>query len=250
MSDTPNRSTPPDATPRPAQTPTGGTHLVTTTGVAIVLNEPTRPARRRRSSPQAPEATVIVVPPPTPEVDRGDLIEQLCGKHSDYIRRTLLKQPGLNEESAKDLTQATLLAFAVEVAEHGSPDEERKYINGIMRNLLRARWRLRLRAPQIEDGADVDLEMDGARDPDAEAQLAERWAKLERYLAELPEGEREAFRRIELEGETIEHAAAAIGRPRSTVADRLARAYTKLRARVQESARGTQLAALLDPPQE
>jgi hypothetical protein len=34
------------------------------------------------------------------------------------------------------------------------------------------------------------------------------------------------------------------------VADRLHRAYTKLRAKVQESARGTRLAAVLDPPEE
>jgi RNA polymerase sigma factor (sigma-70 family) len=242
MSSTPHRSKPPDATPRPA-------HLVTTTGVKIVLNEPTRSTRRRRSSPQAPEAPVVVAPPPTPEVDRGALIEQLCGMHQDYILKTLLKQRGVSEESAKDLTQVTLLALAVDVAARGAPRHPKKYVNGIMHNLLLDRWNLRLRMPQIEDGAEVDAEMDEGPDPEEQAQFAERWAKLERYLDELPEGESDAFRRVELEGETIDEAATAIGRPRSTVADRLARAYKKLRAKVQESARGTQLAALLDPPE-
>jgi RNA polymerase sigma factor (sigma-70 family) len=234
-----NRSTPPDAP-----------YLVTTTGIPVILNEPMPSARRRRPSPQAQEAPVVVAPPPAPEVDRGALIEQLCGLHRDYILKTLLHQSGITPASAHDLTQVTLLALALEVAAHGSPRDPKQYVCGIMRNVLRDRWNLRLRMPQIEDGADVDAEMDGGRDPEEEAEFAERWAKLARYLDELPAREADAFRRIELEGQTIEEAAAAIGRPRSTVADRLSRAYARLRERVQESARGTQLAAALAPPEE
>jgi RNA polymerase sigma factor (sigma-70 family) len=221
---------------------------VTTTGISIVENEPVGPVRRRRSAPRDAEAAVVVAPPPTPEVDRAAFIEQLCGRERDYILKTLLKQRGLSEESAQDLTQVTLLALAVDAAEPGRVRDPRKYVNGIMRNLLRDRHNLRLRTPEIEEGADPDAEVDGGRDPESEAQLAECWAKLERYLDELPKGEAQAFRRVELEGETIEAAADGIGRPRSTVADRLRRAYTKLRARVQDSVRGIQLAAPIDPP--
>jgi hypothetical protein len=168
----PNRSTPPEIAAPPAPTPTGETHLVTTSGITVVLNEPTRPSRRRRSSPRAPEAAVVIVPPTTPEVDRGALIEQLCGLHRDYILKTLLRQPGLSEESAKDMTQITLLALAVEVAEPGRVRDPKKYVNGVMRNLLRDRWNLRLRALPIDDGADLDAEADGGRDPEAQIQLA------------------------------------------------------------------------------
>lgn len=246
----PNRSAPPEATAHPAPTPTGETRLAAARTPTVVLNTPGRTTRRRRPAPPAQTASTVIVPPPTPEVDRGDLIEELCGLERDYILKTLLKQRGLSAESAQDLTQITLLALAVEAAEPGRLRNPRKYVNGVMRNLLRDRHNLRLRAPEMDEEADLDAEVDGSRSPESEAELAERWAKLERYLAELPAGEAEAFRRCELEGQTIEEAAEAMGRPRSTVADRLRRAYAKLRARVQESVRGTQLAGRLGPPDE
>jgi RNA polymerase sigma factor (sigma-70 family) len=127
------------------------------------------------------------------------------------------------------------------VVEKGPPANVPGFLTEVVRKEVanhKRRWR-----PEIQHGADADAEMSNAPDPEGTAELAERSAKLERYLVHLPVEEAEAIRCIDLFELTLEQTAQAVRRPRSTVAAQHARAKEKLKEMARESERATTFGA-------
>ena len=123
-------------------------------------------------------------------------------------------------------------------ATHGPPENLEAWLTTLVRN--DAHNHRRVWKPEVDEGADADAVFCPAPDPAGTAELAEQKAKLMRYLAVLPEDEREVVVCADLYELTIEQTATAVGRPWGTVASQIARARVKLEALAQESNRATE----------
>lgn len=217
-----------ERTPPPEPSGSGG-------GVRVIVRE----RRQSQAAPPpapAPRPPRVVVRPPTEAVQaRNALLEKLHAEHEEFIRTTLLRRGDVLEESTKDLGQEVLLHLCQRIEEKGLPDNVRGYLTEVIRRIVsnhKQAWK-----PKVAPGAEADEEASAAPDPETSATLAERRAKLSRYVGELSDEEADVIRCVGARGMTIEETAADLGRPVGTVATQLARARDKLRDQAQDSAR-------------
>jgi len=221
--------------------------FTTGSGVTVIVDPSALPAPVPAPEPPDPYPRVVVVPPGQPAEDRDALLRSLIAEHGAFIRQALLRRGHVPDESVKDLRQRVLLVLCDHLEKKEPIENVRGFLVGVIRNEIRAHRR-RFR-PDVRRDADAEGEAASAPSPETDAARAERREKLDRYLGRLPPEEAEAVRAVDIDGLTIEEAAAALGRHRGTVATRLARARDNLRAMALASERATALGARRRPPQ-
>jgi len=216
------------------------TAIVASSGVTVIVRRAPPPEPRRSPEPPPPTPRVVIKVPDPPARGRDALLARLFAEHGDFIRETLHRRRDVLEESKKDLGQRVLMVLCQHIEEERPLDNVRGFLFAVIRNEVRNHkrvWR-----PEIEQGADADMEPTAALDPEGAAEIAERWERLTRYLSHLTRAEAEVFRCIDLEGMTIDDAAETLQRPRGTVSTQIARA----RAKLEDLARASDRAAAVD----
>jgi RNA polymerase sigma factor (sigma-70 family) len=179
---------------------------------------------------------------PAQETKRDAFVRMLDRDHWQYIVDACRAQGGISEETTKDVANRVLekAAEQFEKVDFGT--------DGGSKNLRAWLWKLaqnaasnhrRLWKPKIAPGAEADDVRSPAPDPEGTAQLAERRARLSRYLDTLPEPQKEVVVCADLYEMKIEDIAVALRRPEGTVASQLARARESLKERAEESDRAT-----------
>src|SRR5262249_2689289 len=144
--------------------------------------------------------------------------------------------------STQDVAQRVLEVAArlfeeKELDKTGLPENLRGWLYKLAHNEARnhrAKWR-----PRAQEGADPDDAFSPAPAPEGAASVAERKAKVARYLERLPKHQAAAFLCVELYGMTIEQTADALQRAVGTVAAHLHRARKKVEELRVESERAT-----------
>jgi RNA polymerase sigma-70 factor (ECF subfamily) len=179
---------------------------------------------------------------PAQEGKRDAFVRMLATEHGQFILRACLAEGGINEESTKDVCQRVLVTAGKQFDTHEHdegwpPKNLRGWLTKLVRNET-SNYR-RLWKPKAREGADAEDASASAPDPEGMAEIAERKARLARYLETLPKEEAEVILCNEIYGMTIEQTAQALQRPWGTVASKLARAKDRLRERAQESDRAT-----------
>ncbi|MFT3766610.1 MAG: sigma-70 family RNA polymerase sigma factor [Minicystis sp.] len=196
-------------------------------GVTVIVQPPPPPETQRASDLCANQPPVVVVPPPRPEHERNAFVRALLAQHEGFIRRMLLRRGDVLEESAKDLAQRVALIAADYVQKNNrEPENMRGFLTGVIRNEVRhhkRRWR-----PQVDPEADTDAAIGSTPSPESLARQAEDREALERYLARLAPEEAEVVRAIDMQGLTVDAAAALLKRPRGTVSTQRIRGLGKL----------------------
>jgi RNA polymerase sigma factor (sigma-70 family) len=179
---------------------------------------------------------------PAQETKRDAFVRMLDREYRRYIQAACRAQGVTNEESTRDLANR-VLEIAAERFEKLSFTTD-----GPSQNLRSWLWKVaqyeasthaRVWKPKIAPGAEADDLRSPAPDPEGTAQLAERRARLSRYLDTLPDPQKEVVVCADLYEMKIEDIAVALGRPEGTVASQLARARESLKERAEESDRAT-----------
>lgn len=201
------------------------------------------------SSPAAPAPAelppkVVVRPAGDPERERQQRFRRLMAEHGPWILSKLIR-PGVTPASAEDLRQEVVLVLSDFIDEHGyEPTNVRGFLVGVMLKKLSNRSRRgRL---DLDAGAELEEQVTSSADPEQKVQGVQRWRRLERHVDGLSRVEAAAFQRVEVEGDTYEQAAEALGCAVGTVVTRVARARAKLESAIQDSDRAAEvrLAAL------
>jgi RNA polymerase sigma factor (sigma-70 family) len=160
--------------------------------------------------------------------------EVLVWRHGALVLgtcRRLLRR----EQDAEDAFQATFLALVRKAASIG----KREALGGW---LYKVAYRISLRARRaapVRPLAERTLPDASAAEPGEELLRRELWAALDEEVRRLPEKYRAAFVLCQLEGQTTEAAARALGCPPGTVGTRLSRARELLRRRLGRRGFGT-----------
>jgi RNA polymerase sigma-70 factor (ECF subfamily) len=195
-------------------------------------------ARRRASDPRPDGATTTgadgAPPAASPDADlvraalagEGRAFEVLARRHRGAAvavsRRLLGGAP-----EAEDVAQEALLVALRRLDRLREPDRFGVWLRGIAARLS---WRRRAAAGPVEDRADDrPLEEPG---PGEVVEGTELRAELNRVVADLPPGQREAIRLVYLAGASYDQAAAALGVSAGAVKTRLHKARAALRQRL------------------
>ena len=210
--------------------------LVTSSGVTVVVRAPPPPPEPT-PLPEPPRPRVVVRPPGPTGVDRDAVAREIVTQHGDLIRRTLARRRDVAAESARDIQQRVLMIVCAQMESGAPPDNLSGFIRGVVRNEI-ANHKRTFR-PEVDRGADPEAEPCAAPDPEASTGDAELRAKLAGYLRILPRAQAEVVCCVDLQGMTIDEAAAALGRKRGTVSTQLTRAREKLQDLARESERRT-----------
>jgi RNA polymerase sigma factor (sigma-70 family) len=215
--------------------------------VKITVQDDEPPAPKPCREPLYPPTHAIIFPPGQPAHEREAFFRSLCRQFAPFIEKMLILE-GILPESANDLRQDVLI-ITFERVEAGEPIENAKaFLCGVLRN---AAWNhKRLKRLTARGTADVDAWMDGARDPEEEARLAEEWRKLRRYFGLLSKEDAWLVERSVFDGATVDEIAAELGRPRRTVADHIERAKERLADFAAESERETRFGLRRRPDPE
>ena len=181
-------------------------------------------------------------PRPTQETKRDAFVRMLDRDYRRYIQAACRAQGGVNEESTKDIANRVLETAGKQFDKHhfdteGLPTNLRGWLYKLSVNAVSTH--VRVWKPKIAAPAEADALLSPTPDPEGTAQLAERRAKLSRYLDSLPTEQAEVVQCADLYEMKIEDIALATGRPPGTVASQLARARANLRELAEESARAT-----------
>jgi RNA polymerase sigma factor (sigma-70 family) len=183
---------------------------------------------------------MVIRPPALTKKERDAIIRRLYKEQRQFLRDLVLCQAGIGPESKKDLQQRVLMALTAHVENHrGPPTNPRGFLRRVVKNEVCDHWKER--RVEVQYGADPDAELSPAPDPEGTAELAEKRAKLERYLCLLTPKEAQVVRCLDLFDLTIKQTAKAVGLPDGTVATVHARAVKKLEALGAASERGTLL---------
>jgi RNA polymerase sigma factor (sigma-70 family) len=183
----------------------------------------------------------IILPANQPVEEREAFMRWLDRQWGGFIHKTLLARRDVLAESAKDLAQHVLLVVCNQYDRREPPVNMRAFLDRVIQNEVRNHRRLR--RLEIEPEADLELTLAPGPSPESEADRAERLAKLRRYLDDLSPEEAEVFAAREIDRMTFELIAAALQRPRATVARQHARALEKLAELARASERETALGA-------
>ncbi len=183
----------------------------------------------------------IVLPPGQSARERDAFLRWFQDRWGAFIHGKLLAWRGMREESAKDLAQRVLLVICAKVDPREPPVHMQGFLDRVIHHeVLNHRRPKRL---DIAPDADADAAIAPGPSPESEADRAEHWAKIERYLTFLSPEEAEVFEGKERMGMTFEAIAGATGRSRATVARQHARALEKLAEMARASERETELGA-------
>lgn len=233
--------------PSDPQNPPAPQTLTTCHGVTVIVRPAPPPAPKKRK-PEVPERfpSVVIRPPERPahEGTRDAFVRRLDAEHGKFIAAACLAEGDVTKESTKDMAQRVLIIAGEQFDKqdfetHGPPANLRGWLVRIIRNDAcnhRRVWKLE----EADPDADADAVASPTEDPEGTAELAERRAKLTRYLEAIPPDEAEVVWCVDLYEMTIEETATALGRPWGTVAAQLARARKKLEELAKESRRATE----------
>ena len=165
---------------------------------------------------------------------RGDraALEQLCREEWPFVYRVVAAQVTGRQE-AEDLTQEVFLR-ALRRLDGYQPGSGsfRPYLLVVAQNLLRDRWRSRLRVAWSD--ADVDSLETGERGPEDAAVAAEERAELIGALARLPATYQSVLRLRLIEGRSAGEVARAMKRSPEAVRQLQHRALGALRAELDD----------------
>jgi RNA polymerase sigma factor (sigma-70 family) len=215
--------------------------ITTASGVKVIVAPPP-PEKKRWSPPKKEGPSAFVFAPGQPAHEREAFMASLRRQYGPFIEERLGARGVKNPASVEELRQEVLVVFCEHIRTTGRPpDNPEAFLTDVVK---KEAWNhVGKRRPLPVGVPDSGALVDSAPDPERAAVLAERREKLRRYLKKLPAKEAEVLRCIELEGMTIQEAADALKRPKSTVKDDLDRAWERLRGFVLESARAAELRA-------
>jgi RNA polymerase sigma factor (sigma-70 family) len=218
--------------------------LVTRTGVQVVVRDrppPERADAEPERRPRVPQA--IVMPAHQPAEDRDAFIAWVVKQWGPFIQSLLLHHKGVLPESAKDLCQHVLIVLSDQFDKNGKrrPDDVPAFIEKIVDNAVMNHRNLGRQ--RLEGGADLDAEPTTAPDPERAAMLFELREKVRRYFDDLPEEEAEVVQRREIDEQSFDAIAEALGRHRSTVIHQYNRGMQRLDELARASERATALGA-------
>jgi RNA polymerase sigma factor (sigma-70 family) len=208
----------------------------TTTGGVQVHVRPPRPEPEREPEPE-PISTgrrAIILPEGMSDEELRGCLSSLCEEGTKIVEALLARRKDVLEESRKDLRQRVLVILCNHVAKTRTvPENVEAWLGAVVQKEVRNHkdlWR-----PPVQDGADAEaVPADSGREPEGTADLAERRAKLERYLAKLPAAEAAVFRCVEIFDMTLAETATATGKPPSSVYDIHRRATKMLESLVRD----------------
>lgn len=218
--------------PKPEKT------LTTSGGVTVVVHA-APPPPPPPPPPEPPRPTVVIRPPGPTGFDRDAVAAEIAGELGPLIRRALARRSDLAAESARDIQQRVLMIACAKVERDGRPENLAGFVRGVVRNEI-ANHKRAFR-PAVDHAAEADAEPSPAPDPEQATAFAELRAKLARYLGAIPAALAEVVRRVDLDGLTIDQAAADLGRPRGTISRQLARARDRLFDLARASERRTRM---------
>jgi RNA polymerase sigma factor (sigma-70 family) len=187
----------------------------------------------------------IVLPESQPAEDRDAFVRSLTKEHSDFVLEVLRRRRDLQPASAEDVQQRVLVIFDRHLAKQAEaermiPEQVERFLRGVIKKEVGNYTRGRSRG--LPGGADADVVISPALDPERAAALAEHRAKIARYLDQLSRTEAAVVRYIDLEGMMLKEAAERLGLPPGTVSTTHIRARKKLRELAIASRRATALA--------
>lgn len=212
--------------------------IVTTSGVTVRVAPPPPPEPEPEPKGWLPEERVVIRPPEKALQERDRLLRLLVDEHGEWIRLKLLRHVGkeIPEESVKDLRQRVLLILGAQLERVGPPEHVRAFLAQVIQNVIRNHRRLK--RPVVDREADTDEAITSAPDPEEALELVERWARLMRYIGDLPDAEAEVIRCVDLDGMTVDDTAKLLKRPRGTVSTQLTRARERIEGFAQDSNQG------------
>jgi len=152
---------------------------------------------------------------------------ELVRRHRDRLWAVALRTTGDPDDAADALQDALISAFRRADQFRGESAVttwlHRIVVNAALDRLRRAAVRPAVSLPQGEDGVTLDI-------PDKQDAIGQREDRLviTQALADLPDDQRQAVVLVDIEGYSVEEAAAMIGCPAGTVKSRCSRGRSKL----------------------
>jgi RNA polymerase sigma-70 factor (ECF subfamily) len=217
-----------------------------TGGVRVIVRDVPPPEQRPEvpSQPKEPEREevpaqrAIVFPAGQSKEDRDAFVKSLADQWGRFIEGEIARRTDIRERSRKDVRQVVLMVLTREYEkQQGPPEHVPAFLHRVIENA--AMTHAQLKKLDVDDGADVDAQPVAGLSPESAAHRAEQWARLVRYLGMLTEVEREAFVARQLQGLTLDAAAAALDRSPTAVREADARAMRKLQDLAAESDQAT-----------
>jgi len=186
----------------------------------------------------------IILPDNQPPEDRAAFVASLVAEHGDFILKEAHRRANLQPASGEDVQQRVLLMlhehlYAPIQAQKMSFEQTRNYLGGVVRKEAANYTRARRRG--LPGGADGELLVSPAMDPERAVSRAEHRAKIMRHIEELSPEERAVVRGIDLEGMSLKEVAARMGIPVGTVST----IHTRARKNLKDLALASERAATL-----
>lgn len=156
-----------------------------------------------------------------------DAFTELVRRHRDRLWAVALRTTGDPDDAADALQDALISAFRRADQFRGESAVttwlHRIVVNAALDRMRRAAVRPAVSLPQGEDGVTLDI-------PDKQDAIGQREDRLviTQALADLPDDQRQAVVLVDIEGYSVEEAAAMIGCPAGTVKSRCSRGRSKL----------------------
>ncbi len=172
-----------------------------------------------------------------PKKDRQQRVDRLCEEHRSFILDTL-RHEGVHADAAKDLAQEVELILREHVEDERPLPSPRGFLTRVIQFV--ARNHKRFEGRRANAGVDVDVLPSQELDPERRAQKEQLWAKVIRYLADMPEHLAWAVYWIDMEGLGFEEAAEKLGRPAGTVSTHRARGIEMLKEMARRSTQETE----------
>ncbi len=187
-----------------------------------------------------PAPDSIHPPPADPKeaARRRSLANEICARHRALVEALLAERKDVLPASAPDLVQEVLLVLNAEVEGTGREPEK---VGGFLKRTVEKKVanHKRLWRPPCVPGVEADdtLATSTESDPEGTAELYEQIRKVERWSRGLPPQQVEVLRLTHGARMSLDEAAEALGRSRSTVHDQIQAATEKLQERARESER-------------
>jgi RNA polymerase sigma-70 factor (ECF subfamily) len=160
----------------------------------------------------------------TPTADVGDLWREFAAPLRGYLRARVRA-----EADADDLLQEVFVRIQRRLPELREPAKLQGWVYRIARNVVIDHYRGRKAHAQWDEGTvGVDDADADAQDP-AGRDALDLTPTLRRFIAALPEEQREPLVRYEFQGESMEEIAAALGLTLTATKSRVRRARLQLR---------------------
>jgi len=161
-------------------------------------------------------------------------LEQIYERHADFVWRTL-RRLGVAETEARDAAHEVFLIVHAKLASFEGRSSLSTWLFAICRGVARD-FRIRARRGAVlEQGDELDDEIDLRADVSRRFEHNERLAELERIMSTLPSEQRNVFILFEIESLTGAEIAEALQVPLGTVYSRLQLARKGFREELERS---------------